>query len=72
MEKGREGGSSKMKLYIRFGSLARFKSLFESSEYLQNALTQTRPIAYSIEVDDCTEIVNLLRSRSINFEISDK
>ena len=61
-----------MKLYIRFGSLARFQSLFDSSEYLQTVLGQTGSNVYLIETDDLTEIRRLLISRNINFEISDK
>lgn len=61
-----------MKLYIRFGSLARFQSLFDSSEYLQTVLGQTKSNVYLIETDDFTEIRRLLISRNINFEISDK
>ena len=61
-----------MKLYIRFGSLARFQDLYDSSEYLQAVLGQTRSNIYFIETDDLTEIRRLLISRNINFEISDK
>jgi len=61
-----------MKLYIRFGSLAKFQSLFDSSEYLQTVLGQTGSNVYLIETDDLTEIRRLLISRNINFEISDK
>ena len=62
----------KMKLYVRFGSLARFQDLFDSSEYLQNVLSQTRSNVYFIETDDHTEIVRLLKSRNINYKISDE
>ncbi len=61
-----------MKLYIRFGSLMKFQTLFDSSEYLQKVLSQTRSNVYFIETDDLTEIRRLLISRNINFEISDK
>lgn len=61
-----------MKLYIRFGSLGRFQDLFDSSEYLQKVLSQTRSNVYFIETDDLEEIKRLLKSRRINFEISDK
>ena len=61
-----------MKLYIRFGSLMKFQALFESNEYLQTVLGQTRSNVYFIETDDLTEIRRLLISRNINFEISDK
>jgi len=61
-----------MKLYIRFGSLAKFQDLYDSSEYLQKVLSQTRSNIYYIETDDTSEIVRLLKSRSIKFDISDK
>ena len=62
----------KMKLYIRFVSLSKFQDLFDSSEYLQNVLSQTRSNVYFIETDDHTEIVRLLKSRNINYKISDE
>mgnify|MGYP000862273838 FL=1 len=61
-----------MKLYIRFGSLARFQDLFDSSEYLQKVLSQTRSNVYYIDTDDVREIERMLKSRNIKFDISDK
>lgn len=61
-----------MKLYIRFGSLARFQDLYNSSEYLQKVLSQTRSNVYFIETDDTSEIERLLKGRNIKFDISDK
>jgi len=61
-----------MKLYIRFGSLARFQKLYDGSEYLQTVLAPTRSNVYLIETDDTSEIRRLLKSRNINHEISDK
>ena len=61
-----------MKLYIRFGSLARFQDLFDSSEYLQTVLSQTRSNIYFIDTEDIREIERLLKSRNIKFDISDK
>lgn len=61
-----------MKLYIRFGSLARFQDLYDSSEYLQKVLSPTRSNVYFIETDDTSEIDRLLKSRNINYTISDK
>ena len=61
-----------MKLYIRFGSLARFQDLYDSSEYLQKVLGQTRSNVYTINTSDYSEINRLLTGRGINFEISDK
>ena len=61
-----------MKLYIRFGSLAKFQDLFDSSEYLQLVLSQTRSNVYYIDTDDVREIERLLKGRNIKFDISDK
>ncbi len=61
-----------MKLYIKFGSLAKFQRLYDSNEYLQAVLGQTRSNVYLIETNDYSEINRLLASRGINFEISDK
>ncbi len=61
-----------MKLYVRFGSLSKFQDLFDSSEYLQKVLSQTRSNVYYIETDNHTEIVRLLKSRIINYKISDE
>lgn len=61
-----------MKLYIRFGSLAKFQSLYDNSEYLQAVLTPTNFNVYWIETDDTTEINRLLKSRNINYVIKDE
>lgn len=61
-----------MKLYIRFGSLARFQKLYDGSEYLQTVLAPARSNVYHIDADDTSEIRRLLKSRNINYEISDK
>jgi hypothetical protein len=58
-----------MKLYIRFGSLAKFQRLFDSNEYLQAILSQTNSNVYFIETDDLTEIKRLLIGNRIKFEI---
>ena len=59
-----------MKLYIRFGSLAKFQDLYDSSEYLQKVLSQTRSNVYFIETDDTSEIERLLKGRNIKFDIA--
>lgn len=58
-----------MKLYIRFGSLAKFQNLFDSNEYLQAILSQTNSNVYFIETDDLSEIKRLLIGNNIKFEI---
>lgn len=61
-----------MKLYIRFGSLAKFQRLFDSNEYLQVVLSQTNSNVYFIETDDLEEIKRLLIGGNIKFDIGDK
>jgi hypothetical protein len=61
-----------MKLYIKFGSLAKFQRLFDSNEYLQVILSQTTSNVYFIETDDLSEVRRLLIGNNIKFEISDK
>jgi len=61
-----------MKLYIRFGSLVKFQTLYDDNGYLKKVLKQTGSNVYFIDTDDLSEIRRLLISRNINFEISDK
>lgn len=58
-----------MKLYIRFGSLAKFQRLFDSNEYLRVILSQTNSNVYFIETDDLSELKRLLIGNNIKFEI---
>jgi hypothetical protein len=58
-----------MKLYIKFGSLAKFQQLFDSNEYLQAILSQTNSNVYFIETDDLSEIKRLLIGNRIKFDI---
>jgi hypothetical protein len=58
-----------MKLYIKFGSLAKFQRLFDSNEYLQVILSQTCSNVYFIETDDLSELKRLLIGNNIKFEI---
>lgn len=67
----RAGAFKIMKLYIRFGSLYKFQALFDSSDYLQKVLSQTRSNVYYIETDDKSEIERLLVSRGINYKIDE-
>ena len=60
-----------MKLYIRFGSLSKFQRLFDSNEYLQVILSQTRANVYFIETDDLSEVKRLLNGNNIKFDIKD-
>jgi len=61
-----------MKLYIRFGSLAKFQELYDSNEYLIDVLEPTNYNVYCIETDDLTEIERLLKGRSINYAIKNE
>ena len=49
-----------------------FQDLYDSSEYLQTVLSQTRSNIYYIDTDDVREIERLLKGRNIKFDISDK
>lgn len=60
-----------MKLYIRFGSLAKFQRLFDSNEYLQAILTPTNSNVFFIETDDLLELKRLLNGNNIKFNIKD-
>ena len=58
-----------MKLYIRFGSLAKFQRLFDSNEYLRVVLTPTSSNVYFIETEDLSEVRRLLSGNNIKFDI---
>jgi len=60
-----------MKLYIRFGSLAKFQRLFDNNEYLRAILSQTKSNVYFIETDDLSEVRRLLNGNNIKFDIKD-
>ena len=61
-----------MKLYIMFFSLDKFRELYDESEYLQSVLSLNDGNCWYIETDDTSEIVRLLKSRNINYKISDE
>ena len=58
-----------MKLYIRFGSLAKFQRLYDSNEYLQVILSPTRSNVFYIETDDLEGLRELLKWHNIKFDI---
>ena len=60
-----------MELYIKFGSLAKFQSLFDDNKYLQVILTPTNSNVYFIETDDLSELKRLLNGNNIKFDIKD-
>jgi len=57
-----------MKLYIRFGSLARFERLYKSSEFLQAALTKETGVRWIFDSEDKDDIVKLLKG--VNYEMA--
>ena len=57
-----------MKLYIRFGSLAKFQKLYDSNEYLQVILTPTRANIYEFEKEEETEIKKILSDVKFDIE----
>ena len=58
-----------MKLYIMFFSLAKFRELYDESEYLQSVLSLNNGNCWYIETDDTSEIRRLLNGRSIKYKI---
>lgn len=50
-----------MKLYIRFGSLSKFRRLYEREELLQSVLTNETGIRWSFESENKDEIENMLK-----------
>ena len=59
-----------MKLYIRFGSLAKFQRLFDSNEYLQDTLTRHSAVKWEIAEGGEERVREILRNRGFNFEIA--
>lgn len=57
-----------MKLYIRWGSLARFDRLHKSSEFLQMALTKETSVRWSFKSEYKDEIEKLLKG--IKYEMT--
>lgn len=63
-----------MKLYIRFGSLTKFQSLFDDNKFIRSILGQTRSNVYFIESDsdsDINKIKELLNENNIKYSISE-
>lgn len=58
-----------MKLYIMFFSLAKFRELYDESEYLQSVLSINDGNCWYIETDDTSEIERLLKGRRIKYNI---
>ena len=59
-----------MKLYIRYGSLAKFQRLFDSNEYLQDALTRHSPVRWGIADGEEEKVGGILKNKGFNFEIA--
>ena len=59
-----------MKLYIRFGSLARFENLYKGNEFIKKVLKPTRSNVYLVEIDDKDDLqllVDLLVSAKVRY-----
>ena len=57
-----------MKLYIRFGSLFKFQSVYDRNAYLQKQLTRESPSSWFIEDGtDMKEIERVLNGNRINY-----
>ena len=64
-----------MKLYIKFGSLNRFQSLFDGNKFIRSILGQTRSNVYFIESDcvsDVDKIKELLNENNIKYSMSEE
>ena len=64
-----------MKLYIKFGSLNKFQSLFDDNKFIRSILGQTRSNMYHIDTDIREEIAQLkylLDKNNIKYSISDE
>lgn len=63
-----------MKLYIRFGSLNKFQSLFDSNEFIRTILRQTRSNMYHVDTDikeEMAQLKHLLNKNNIKYSISE-
>lgn len=58
-----------MMLHIMFFSLAKFRELYDESEYLQSVLSLNNGNCWYIETDDTSEIKRLLNGRNIKHKI---
>lgn len=64
-----------MKLYIKFGSLNKFQSLFDDNKFIRSILGQTRSNMYHIDTDIREEIAQLkylLDKNNIKYSISEE
>ena len=61
-----------MKLYIRFGNLAKFQRLYDSNEFLKKVLEPTRSNVYLVDIDDKDNsrlLVYLLVSAKVRYDL---
>ena len=64
-----------MKLYIKFGSLNKFQSLFDSNEFMSTILRQTRSNMYHIDTEikkEMAQLKHLLDKNNIKYSISEE
>ena len=58
-----------MQLYIKFGSIIKFQELLDESDYLKSVLRIRELNVYEIETHDIFEIIKLLETNGVNYEI---
>ena len=64
-----------MKLYIKFGSLAKFQNLFNSNEFIRTILQQTRSNMYHVDTEineEMAQLKLLLDKNNIKYSISEE
>ena len=61
-----------LQLYIRFGSLVRFESLYKGNEFLKKVLKPTRSNVYIVDIDNSDDLqllVDLLVSAKVRYDL---
>ena len=58
-----------MQLYIKFGSIMKFQELLDKSDYLKSVLILREFNVYEITTYDIFEIIKLLETNGVNYEI---
>ncbi len=58
-----------MQLYIKFGSIIKFQELLDESDYLKSVLRIREFNVYEIKTYDIFEIIKLLETNGVNYEI---
>jgi len=58
-----------MQLYIKFGSIVKFQELLDDNDYLKGVLRIRKFNVYEITTYDIFEIIKLLETNGVNYEI---